>query len=335
MARSPQPDPAADAALRSDAAAETGADADETEETAVEWREQVVDAAGHGRRLDHLLVAMAPEFSRSHLQGLIEAGHVQLDGVLQQSASRKLRVGQRVRVELVPTAASQAFRPEPMALNLVFEDAHLLVLNKPAGLVVHPAPGNWSGTLLNGLLAHHAGAAALPRAGIVHRLDKDTTGLMVVAKTLPAMTALVRSIAAREVRRIYLALAHGVPVWQQITIDAPIARDPVSRIRMAVHGQGKPARTDVECLASHNSISALRCKLHTGRTHQIRVHLAHAGHALVSDATYGGRPALGLTRQALHAAELAFDHPIAGPLLSFKAPLPADLAAAWDQVTDA
>ncbi|HSW06896.1 RluA family pseudouridine synthase [Aquabacterium sp.] len=324
------PDPAADAAET-----QTDTETDEAEEAGVECREQAVDAAAHARRLDLMLVAMAPEFSRSHLQGLIAAGHVQVDGVVQQTASRKLRVGQRVRVELVPTAASQAFRPEPMALAIVFEDEHLLVLDKPVGLVVHPAPGNWSGTLLNGLLAHHAGAAALPRAGIVHRLDKDTSGLMVVAKTLPAMTALVRSIAAREVRRIYLALAHGVPVWQQTRIEAPIGRDPVSRVRMAVLSQGKPARTDVECLASRASISALRCKLHTGRTHQIRVHLAHAGHPLVSDAVYGGRPALGLTRQALHAAELAFAHPIDARPLSFVASLPTDLAAAWHQVVEA
>lgn len=313
---------------------DTAADTGEADEAAVECREAVVDAAAHGQRLDRWLVSLAPEFSRSHLQGLIEAGHVQVDSAVQQTSSRKLRVGQRVRVELVPTAASQAFRAEAMDLAIVFEDEHLLVLNKPAGRVVHPAAGNWSGTLLNGLLAHHADSATLPRAGIVHRLDKDTTGLMVVAKTLPAMTALVRSIAARDVRRIYLALAHGVPPWQQTSIEAPIGRDPVSRIRMAVQSQGKPARTDVECLASRDGISALRCKLHTGRTHQIRVHLAHVGHALVSDATYGGRPALGMTRQALHAAELAFAHPIDGRMCSFEAPLPADLAAAWQQVTD-
>jgi 23S rRNA pseudouridine1911/1915/1917 synthase len=234
-----------------------------------------------------------------------------------------------VRVELVPTAQSQAFRAEPIALAIVHEDEHLLVVDKPAGLVVHPAAGNWSGTLLNGLLAHHAGAAMLPRAGIVHRLDKDTTGLMVVAKTLPAMTGLVRAIAARDVRRIYLALAVGEVRWAQATIDAPIGRDPVSRVRMAVLAGGKPARTDVERLAVGDGVSALRCRLHTGRTHQIRVHLAHEGYPLVADALYGGRPLRGMARQALHAAELAFAHPIDGRLLEFGSPLPADLAAAW------
>ncbi len=307
--------------------------AEPDEEGAVETRERTVEPDGHGQRLDRWLVGLAPEFSRSHLQGLIEAGHAQVDGSAQRVSARKLRVGQRVRLELVPTAASQAFRPEAIALAIVFEDEHLLVVDKPAGLVVHPAAGNWSGTLLNGLLAHHAQAATLPRAGIVHRLDKDTSGLMVVAKTLPAMTALVRSIAAREVRRHYLALAHGVPRWRQLCIEAPIGRDPVSRIRMAVVAGGKPARTDVEWLASHEGFSALRCKLHTGRTHQIRVHLAHEGHPLVADAVYGGKPALGLTRQALHAAELAFAHPIDGQALVFESPLPPDLAAAWQQVT--
>ncbi len=306
--------------------------AEPDEEGEVETRERAVDGVGHGQRLDRWLVGVAPEFSRSHLQGLIEAGHVQVDGTAQRVASRKLRIGQRVRLELVPTAASQAFRPEAMVLAVVFEDEHLLVVDKPAGLVVHPAAGNWSGTLLNGLLAHHALAATLPRAGIVHRLDKDTSGLMVVAKTLPAMTALVRSIAAREVRRHYLALVHGMPRWRHLSIEAPIGRDPISRIRMAVVASGKPARTDVDLLASRDGFSAMRCKLHTGRTHQIRVHLAHQGHPLVADAVYGGKPALGLARQALHAAELAFAHPISGEAMAFEAPLPVDLAAAWQHM---
>lgn len=304
----------------------------EPDEAVVEWREGVVDATLHGERLDKMLVTMAPEFSRSHLQGLIGRGHVLVDGQVATVAARKLRAGQRIRVELVPTAQSQAFRAEPIALAIVHEDEHLLVVDKPAGLVVHPAAGNWSGTLLNGLLAHHAEAARLPRAGIVHRLDKDTTGLMVVAKTLPAMTALVRSIAAREVRRHYLALAQGEAPWSHLCIEAPIGRDPVSRVRMAVVVGGKPARTDVERIAVHAGISALRCKLHTGRTHQIRVHLAHQGLPLVADAVYGGRPALGMKRQALHAAELAFSHPADGRPMAFSAPLPADLAQAWREI---
>ena len=315
-----------DATLPDDAPAGADLEAD------AEVREAVVSRDQHLLRLDKALVAMAAEFSRSWLQQLIERGHVQVDGQVQTSAARKLKVGQRLRLALVPTAESQAFRAEAMALPIVFEDAHLLVIDKPAGLVVHPAAGHWSGTLLNGLLAHHAGAASLPRAGIVHRLDKDTTGLMVVAKTLPAMTALVRQIAARDVRRVYLALAQGEVAWAQQCIDAPIARDPASRLRMAVVAGGKPARTDVDRLAARGGFSALRCRLHTGRTHQIRVHLASRGHALVADALYGGKPALGLLRQALHATELGFEHPASGQALSFKAPLPADLAAAWYQV---
>jgi 23S rRNA pseudouridine1911/1915/1917 synthase len=290
-----------------------------------EWR---VDASAHGERVDKLLASLASEFSRSHLQGVIAQGHVTLDGAVVQAPSRRVRAGQRLQVTLWPTAQALAFRPEAMALAIVFEDEHLLVLDKPAGLVVHPAAGNWSGTLLNGLLAHHAGAAALPRAGIVHRLDKDTTGLMVVAKTLPAMTALVRAIAARDVQRIYRALAHGAPSWTRKTIDAPIGRDPQLRTRMAVVASGKPARTDVLCLARGRAASAVQCTLHTGRTHQIRVHMASCGHPLVGDTLYGGRPGWGLQRQGLHALQLAFRHPISERPLAFECALPADLAQA-------
>ena len=301
-------------------------------DAASEWRTAVVDAAGHTRRLDLQLVAMAPEFSRSHLQSLVERGHVRVDGVVASKPALRLRAGQAVAVELVPTDESRAYRPQPMALAVLHEDEHLLVVDKPAGLVVHPAPGNWSGTLLNGLLAHHAGASALPRAGIVHRLDKDTSGLMVVAKTLVAMTALTRAIAAREVHRQYLAICHGEVEEAAFSVDAPIGRDPQSRVRMAVLGFGKPARTDVERLAVREGFSALRCTLHSGRTHQIRVHLAWYGHPLVADALYGGTPALGMARQALHAFRLGFVHPVDGRPLQFEAAAPADFASAWQRL---
>ncbi|MDE2566502.1 MAG: RluA family pseudouridine synthase [Burkholderiales bacterium] len=300
----------------------------------LETRTRRIEGPLHQARLDLVLVAMAPEFSRSRLQQLVTGGHVRLDGQPATTPARRVRAGQQVALDLVPTAESQAFRPQPMALAVLHEDDDLLVLDKPAGLVVHPAPGHWSGTLLNGLLAHHAAAAALPRAGIVHRLDKDTSGVMMVGKTLAAVTALVRDIAAREVHRRYLALAWGLPAPASFRIDAPIGRDPVSRVRMAVVAGGRPARTDVHCVAARDGLSALSCTLHTGRTHQIRVHLASRGHALVADTLYGGAPALGLQRQALHAFELRLAHPRSRAALHFVCPPPPDFALAWAAVSE-
>jgi len=306
-------------------------------DAATEQREAVVPAALHGQRLDKAVVAIAGEFSRNHLQDLIEEGHVSVDGVVAQVASRKVAAGQRLAVELVPTQESRAFRAERLPLSVVYEDAHLAVVDKVAGLVVHPAPGNQDGTLVNALLAHCGdalpGIGGERRPGIVHRLDKDTSGLLVLGKTLVAMTALTRAIAAREVHREYLAIVHGEIGQRHFRVEAPLARDPQSRVRMAVVASGKAARTDVETIATAPGLSAVRCTLHTGRTHQIRVHLAARGHPLVADLLYGGRPALGLTRQALHAARLAFTHPISGQALSFVAPLPADMASAWRNVT--
>ncbi len=326
------PHPAAPTGSTGSEAVAEGLEAGDAAEA--EWRSGVVAAAEHGTRIDKALVVLAPEFSRSHLQRLLEAGHVRIDGAVAQAASQRVKSGQRLEVELIPTDESRAFRPQPMALAVLHEDEHLLVLDKPAGLVVHPAPGHWQGTLLNGLLAHHAGALALPRAGIVHRLDKDTSGVMMVGKTLPAVTALVRAIAAREVSRRYLAIAAGRPPAPVFSVEAPIGRDPASRLRMAVVPSGKPARTDFEVLALREGDAGgpfvgLRCTLHTGRTHQIRVHAASRGLPLVADAVYGGRPALGLERQALHAAHLALAHPVTGEALVFACEPPADFAQAW------
>lgn len=305
--------------------------AEEDPDRAPETRVWVVTEDEHGQRLDKVLVGHAPEFSRSHLQSLVERRAVQVEGVAVTQAARKLRLGQSVSVTLLPTDHALAFHPQAMPLAILHEDEHLLVLDKPAGLVVHPAPGHWSGTLLNGLLAHHVGAGLLPRAGIVHRLDMDTSGVMVVAKTLPIMQALVRSIAAREVQRLYRALAWGRVVPDAQDIDAPVGRDPRSRIRMAVVASGKPSRTTVQVMAHTAMHTAVECRLHTGRTHQIRVHLAHLGHPLVADRVYGGAPALGLHRQALHAHRLSFIHPAHGQLMDLAAPAPADFAQAWEQ----
>jgi len=208
----------------------------------------------------------------------------------------------------------------------VHEDEHLLVVDKPAGLVVHPGSGNWEGTMLNALLHHVPAVRELPRAGIVHRLDKDTSGLLVVAKTEPAQLALVRQLQARTVKRTYLALARG-RVERDGTVEAPIGRHPVHRTRMAVVASGKPAVTHYRVRERFAAHTLLECGLETGRTHQIRVHLASIGHPLEGDPVYAGRAPAGFHRQALHALKLAFDHPASGAPMSFESPLPADMSA--------
>jgi 23S rRNA pseudouridine1911/1915/1917 synthase len=305
---------------------------DSDDDGAVEERVASVSAAQHGERLDKAIVAFVPELSRTYLQQLVRAGWVRVDDTAVLNPAQRVRAGQELAVRLQPTAESRAYRAEPLPLTVVYEDDEVLVIDKAAGMVVHPAAGNWSGTLLNALLARDPASAALPRAGIVHRLDKDTSGLMVVGRTLVAVTALVRAIAAREVHRRYLAIAHGAAPSERWTVDAPIGRDPRVRTRMAVVATGKPATTDFERVASDEDFAALRCTLHSGRTHQIRVHLAHRAMPLIGDGLYGGRPALGLERQALHAHELAFAHPASGELRTFRSAPPSDFAHAWQQV---
>ncbi len=286
----------------------------------------VVPQSCAGLRLDQTLARLLPTYSRSRLTNWVREHRVLLDGAAAEP-SQRMRGGEAIVVQPASDPAATAHRPENIPLRIVHEDAAILVIDKPAGLVVHPGSGNWQGTLLNALLAHAPALAHVPRAGIVHRLDKDTSGLLVVAKTLASQTALVRQLQTHAVGREYLAVATG-SVIRGGTVDAPVGRHPVQRTRMAVVARGKPATTHYEVIAQYARATLLRCRLETGRTHQIRVHLASIGHPLVGDPVYGNRRNAGLPpfhRQALHAERLTLVHPVTRRSRSWKAAVPADL----------
>jgi 23S rRNA pseudouridine1911/1915/1917 synthase len=290
-----------------------------------------------GQRLDQALARMFPDYSRSRLKAWLLDGSVLVDGASWRPRD-PVQGGETVVLIVTADVVVRA-EPEPMALDIVFEDDDLLVINKPAGLVVHPGAGNASGTLMNGLLAHVPQLESLPRAGIVHRLDKDTSGLLLVAKSLPAHTALVRALAERAISRQYLAICNGVLTGGG-KIDAAIDRHPVDRTRMAVRETGRPAVTHYTVIERFRAHTYVKVVLETGRTHQIRVHFAHRRHPLVGDPVYGGRLALpagasealrdalrSFRRQALHAERLQLKHPVTGEDLSFEAPPPEDFDA--------
>jgi len=301
--------------------------------------EAVVPLSAAGRRFDQALAEMFPDYSRSRLTTWIKAGAITLDGA--PAVPRQLlKGGEQVRLE-AELENEVSSEPEAIALDIIHEDGHLLVLNKPVGLVVHPGAGNPAGTLLNALLHHEPKLAELPRGGIVHRLDKDTSGLMVVAKTLAAHTALVDMLSRHDVDRQYEAVVLGALIAGG-TIDAAIGRHHSDRLRQAVRDEedGKHAVTHYRLRERFRAHSLIQCNLETGRTHQIRVHMAHAGHPLVGDPLYGGSLKLpkratpelvtalrGFRRQALHAERLAFEHPVTGEALSFDARRPDDMDA--------
>jgi 23S rRNA pseudouridine1911/1915/1917 synthase len=309
---------------------------------------RVVLQAEPAARLDTWLAGRAEVgLSRSQVQRLVAAGAVRVDGQAAKRPGQRLRGGETVEVAVPPPAPAEA-EPEDIPLDIVYEDEHLLVINKPRGLVVHPAPGNPRGTLVNALLHHCrgqlAGVGGRLRPGIVHRLDKDTTGLLVVAKTDAAALGLQRQIAERRVKRQYLALVHGCPP-ERFDVDAPIGRDPRHRKRMAVippgaPGRARPALTHFRRLEVFPRHALLEATLETGRTHQVRVHLAYAGYPVVGDPVYGlvkrdREEGLGLQGQALHAARLEFVHPVTEKCVVLESPLPEDMAAACQMLATA
>lgn len=288
-----------------------------------------------GQRLDQALAELFPDYSRSRLKIWIEEDSVKLDDKIANVPRAKVYGGEQVEIT-VEIEDETRFEPENLPLNIVYEDEHILVINKPKDFVVHPGAGNPSGTVLNALLYHYPPIAEVPRAGIVHRLDKDTTGLMVVAKTIPAQTQLVRDLQKRRITREYEAVACGI-MTKGGTVDEPMARHPTKRTAMAVHPLGKPALTHYRIMERFRNYTRLRLRLETGRTHQIRVHMAHIAHPLLGDQTYAGRPRppknetedfmrvlRDFQRQALHAVMLRLAHPISGELMEWYAPLPDD-----------
>jgi 23S rRNA pseudouridine1911/1915/1917 synthase len=306
----------------------------------------VVPLSLAGQRLDQALAVLFPTFSRSRLATLVKAGEITIGEAVAQPKT-KLIGGEVLRLNLKARDEDTSFVAEEIALNLVHEDPSFIVIDKPKDMVVHPAAGNWTGTLLNAMLFHYPETSHVPRAGIVHRLDKDTTGLMVIARTEAAQLSLVRQLQARSVARGYLALVRGL-VDGDGTVDAPIGRHPRDRIKMAVANStetGKPAITHYRALEQFRFHTLLECRLETGRTHQIRVHMASIGHALEGDSVYG-RGVRGLTpslqpavsvfnRQALHARTLAFHHPETGVEVSFAAEIPDDFATLIEAVAAA
>jgi 23S rRNA pseudouridine1911/1915/1917 synthase len=290
-----------------------------------EQREFTVPGDLAGLRLDQALARLMSEHSRSRIRSWIDAARVTVDGGTAK-AKQKLYGGERIVVAPLPDLRQNVLVAQPLPLAIVYEDDALIIVDKPAGLVVHPGSGNWDGTLANALLHHAPQLAAVARAGIVHRLDKDTSGLLAIAKTPVAQTDLVRQLQARTVRREYLALVHGV-LTRGGSIDAPVGRHPVKRTSMAVVASGRAAVTHYEVRERFAACTLLACRLETGRTHQIRVHLASLKHPLVGDAAYGRRHGVAFHRQALHAWRLGVVHPVTRKSLQWESPLPDDFAA--------
>ena len=288
-----------------------------------------------GARLDQALAQLFPDYSRSRIKVWIENDLVKVNGAIVNKAREKVFGGELIEIA-AEIEEEIRFEPQNIPLNIVYEDDDILVINKPKDLVVHPGAGNPDGTVLNALLYHYPQIAEVPRAGIVHRLDKDTTGLMVVAKNIPAQTHLVDALQKRQITREYEAVASGV-MTQGGKVDEPMARHPTKRTAMAVHPMGKPAVTHYRIMERFRNYTRLRLRLETGRTHQIRVHMAHIAHPLLGDQLYGGRPRppkgageeflnvlRNFKRQALHAAMLRLAHPRTGDVMEWHAPLPED-----------